>query len=285
MNKKLNIKNLLLIAAALIAVGVIGSLVTRAFSSGDEALILERNFNVSQVASLDVSANNHRLEFIPTNGQEILVILNDSSRNSTLEAEINGETLNIVANQRSRSRINFGIRIHQALCLEIHLPREVFDTLNASTRNGRVIVNDVKVGELAVSTTNGRVDLNNIYSEQTTVSSRNGQVSLTNVEGTVNVTANNGRINLTDISGNVEARSHNGAINFTNPTLSQDVNLRTNNGRILISLLEEPTDVVFEASTSNGRIRIFGESLNHREVGRGTYLIRLNTSNGAITVE
>lgn len=147
---------------------------------------------------------------------------------------------------------------------------------------------------LALRTSNGAVSVQEVNGSIEVVTS-NGQINCDRAGGALQLRTSNGAIRCTDLTGAVTARTSNGAIEVrakNAPAAGQTIDCHTSNGAIDLTL-PESSAFSLSAGTSNGRIRsdfaitMEGE-LNPRhlegKVGTGGGQVRLETSNGAITL-
>ncbi len=126
-----------------------------------------------------------------------------------------------------------------------------------------------------------------------TLNSTNGRIQATDVQGQIRLGTTNGTVTAENIGGSLHASTTNGKVSaaFTRP-LSGDVHLSTTNGSVRLALPED-LDADISASTTNGSIHsdfpittegsIGRHSLKGR-IGKGGFQIRLNTTNGGISI-
>lgn len=127
-------------------------------------------------------------------------------------------------------------------------------------------MSDLKIKDVKVKTDNGRIELNTIVAENIDVKSANGRLDLNNVEGDIKGSTNNGKISLTTLD------------------LDRNIQLESDNGKITIKTDKEPTNATFKVSVDNGRINILDKYKEDTVIGKGKYLIDLETDNGKIEV-
>jgi len=122
----------------------------------------------------------------------------------------------------------------------------------------------------------------------------NGDVLVTNVGGAFSVEASNGRITATGLQSSAKVSTTNGVIALTFDQVGADgVTAETTNGTITLSL-PKTTNADLSARVTNGAILNEGLDLQVSEqsrrrldgrIGSGGASIRLETTNGAITVK
>jgi DUF4097 and DUF4098 domain-containing protein YvlB len=155
--------------------------------------------------------------------------------------------------------------------------------------------------EIDIYTANGSVESTDAFPSPK-VRTSNGAITMIASSGPVELRTSNGRINLTnETGGDVEAKTSNGPIFYSGT--SRDMELLTSNGSIEVVLpngwdgqsyfetrngnikihCDGTLDCSLSGHTSNGKIRVNGPRLN--EVGASDAHIRVDTSNGSVTVE
>ncbi|RRJ32024.1 DUF4097 family beta strand repeat-containing protein [Halocatena pleomorpha] len=120
------------------------------------------------------------------------------------------------------------------------------------------------------------------------LASQNGSLSVKNVDGTVALSTNNGSIVARDIGGLRGATASNGSIEIDVPSISNDVAVHTDNGRIDAALARHlnatvtattthtPIDLHDIALTDDGPTTVSGT------LGKGTHTLTFETNNGSI---
>jgi len=244
---------------------------------------LESSADMNNVTDIRITTRNQRVHIRPISGNEARVEAIGVFPGSTLWVEVESGLLSI--DVWEPRMVDFRPVNFVSSHLIVYLPDEVYETLFVQTSNGRVYIGGFEIGELTVQTTNGRVYVDDIVGN-VDIRTSNGRIYASNIVGEMfEVRSSSGRLNLIDITGNIRGETSNGAIYFNNPTIEQDINLITSNGRVIISLDEKPENASFRLQTTNSRISLFGYQNERWEIGDGRYEIDIRTSNGRITVE
>ncbi|MCX6561182.1 MAG: DUF4097 family beta strand repeat-containing protein [Candidatus Aminicenantes bacterium] len=144
-----------------------------------------------------------------------------------------------------------------------------------------------------VRSTNGDVELIGKFGE-VAASSTNGNVRLEGAAGPAVLDTTNGDIVARDIRGSVKADTTNGGITLTVDGLKDNVTADTTNGSIRVKLLGT-VNARLEARTTNGHIDVAvpvtikdlskSRSRLSGTIGDGGPLMKLDTTNGSITIE
>lgn len=262
-----NVKKITLAALLLIAVGVIGAIIT--FSLGDDTtLAMERKVDMRNKKNIDIQADNARVTVHPAGTAQAEIKfegLTSGGNEPELSAVTEGETLTIKIQEERRF-----IRLTNLMgspSLHIYLPEERYESLAVEMDNGAFQAEDLSVTELQVKTDNGSITLDRISGD------------------TANVSTSNGKINMNHVAGDITGKSNNGAISLDVADLDRHINLETDNGRITVQTENEPTNAVIDARTGNGKITVFGNSDWDTMIGAGENEIKLRTDNGRITIE
>ncbi len=198
-------------------------------------------------------------------------------------------------------------KVRVSVNYKITVPKTVV-IANAASSNGSIKIEGAKIlGDIVSS--NGYIKLIDCKGE-TDISTSNGEVVVDDFRGVVKASTTNGRVSAIDVTEHLELYSSNGSITVKDSPYLQsattgnaritvslneihnDLTLRTSNGSI--SLTVDPSlDIKFDASTSNGGIRvedlkmdINSQTSNHLKatLNQGSYDVDLSTSNGKINI-
>lgn len=140
-------------------------------------------------------------------------------------------------------------------------------------------------------TTNGEVTLNGTYGD-TYVKSTNGALRIENADGFIEAHTTNGNITLARSTGIKSARTTNGSIHATFLKLAGDVEIKTTNGSIKLTIPDD-LDADVDLKTTNGSIKakeipIMLDEISKRRItgriGSGGKRMKVKTTNGSITI-
>lgn len=175
---------------------------------------------------------------------------------------------------------------------ELRLKTEYEDT--SAARKASVSLTIQCPGDVLVQgiqTINGAVEVTGVAGD-TALESENGSVTARNVDGTVTLRTTNGQITARRIGGIDGAKTSNGAIAIDVPAITEDVEIRTNNGRIEAALAPS-LDVAVSATTTNGSVNsdldLASVQTSKTSVsgvlGEGTHDLSFVTTNASIDLE
>jgi hypothetical protein len=102
----------------------------------------------------------------------------------------------------------------------------------------------------------------------------NGLLRVSGVDGRVSLSADNGTVEVADIAGNLTIESDNGSIEASRLT-SDTVTAETDNGSLMIELLEPPTSI--EARSNNGTVEVVLPDTED------AYALEISTDNGDVS--
>ncbi|MCL1950769.1 MAG: DUF4097 domain-containing protein [Turicibacter sp.] len=278
--KRFKIRDLIFLAVILIGIGSVGSWLTRDLHS-EQGAPLEKTISDGEFTSVDITANNGRIEFFPSQDGTARIIMNGGTGRRELSADIVDEVL-VVNALEGFQFVNVDFR-RLDMSLAVYLPVKEYDLLKATTQNGAIAINGFAAADMEFRTSNGRIAASDLAGDRLAFQSSNGRLDISGITGSVSLRTTNGRINLADITGDIEAVSSNGRIEWSNPTIAQNVDLRTTNGRIDVQLSQEPESASINGRTSNSSIEIFGQSTDSWSSGTD-YDVTLTTSNSPIRV-
>ncbi|SEQ06598.1 DUF4097 family beta strand repeat-containing protein [Piscibacillus halophilus] len=263
----MNIKRVKVLAIVLIVVGGIGSLLTYRFYE-PTTLAVTKELEDAHINTIEIDANNEKVEIIPTTDPTPKVELTGKENEHTkseLIVEENDQTLSIQTENKMRKWFNFNF-FQLSRTLTVYLPEKEYERLEVDVRNGKIQANDLVIHDVKVTSNNGKVELGNIIADSYDLRTSNGKIDLENLDGELKVKANNGKISL------------------VTEDLDRNMDLETHNGKIDIQTENEPTNVIFDTSVNNGRVKLFGDDDYNKVIGDGDNIIRLRTNNGSITV-
>ena len=219
-------------------------------------------------SKIDVSTSNAIIEIIPTKNNKTVVEYSGKDgmgKNYRFDVKEKGGTLVVELKKKGWSFFNFNFS-RQALRLTVEVPDKHYSLIQAKSDNGKIRAENLQTDELVLQTDNGRIELNHIEASK------------------IHVKSDNGRIDLQQVNGEIIGKTDNGGITLLTDHLDQSIDLSTDNGRIEIQTLNEPTNATIDADTDNGKISVFGKENKQMTFGNGEHTIKLKSDNGRITI-
>jgi|GEM_PF-2682507 len=295
-------------ASALIAIGIVGALLTYGKEKPKEFEI-DKTPNQA-FSSIQAKANNAAIEIKRSKSLDAKAVLTGSqkkNREVKLNSEIrNGKWLLTVKENRFRFlSLDLFALSHK---LTIYLPEQSYNQIKLHSDNGRITVKQANSNKFDVKSSNGRIEFTDIKAENINqiklhsdngritvkqansnkfdVKSSNGRIEFTDVKAEeIQATTDNGKLSFINTLGNIHARSDNGRIEFEGKTILHNLDFGTDNGRIQIDLDEKPKDFQVGAQTDHGKVQIFGEDYKKQVLIQGNGpALQLQTDNGRIEV-
>lgn len=269
-----NVKVVLGVMVGIVVVGVI--------ALGVIGVRLEESFQIDSISDVAITSGNARVEVRHASDDVIRAEATDAFPFSELIIEENNDRLTIDLQTPWFARVQV-INVTRP-ALVVYLPTTVYNAVSIRTSNGSIEISDFEIEQLNLRTSNGNIDVSDIQGN-VEVQTSNGRVEASRLNGEAHqFTSSNGRLQLANIAGDITGTTRNGSIDFDNPTLEQDLNLRTSNGSVTVALSEQPEDAQFRLRTNNGRINLFGLRNEQQTFGNGQHEVEIRTSNGRITV-
>jgi len=279
------IKKTAMVGLGLLLVGIAGSIFTFKSVNGAKEVTEEKVEIHDEFDEIEISANEARVEVLPTDDSKARVELTGGYSNYRLSADVDGSTLKVDVGHRQKKLFNFGFS-SALLSLKVYVPEKEYQSLKIESGNGRVRADDLQAKVVHVETDNGHIKLNHMKSSEVTAEADNGTIDMENVEAsTVTTRADNGKIMLDGVEGKLFGKTNNGSISLVTYDLDRVIDFETDNGKIKIQTEKEPTNAIIDAKVDNGKVTIFGESNWDTVIGDGDNLIKLTTNNGMITVK
>lgn len=111
---------------------------------------------------------------------------------------------------------------------------QITGNVSGKTSDGDVRVKSLN-GDLDIRTSDGTVDIQSVQGS-VVASTSDGDIKLTKVKGDISVKTSDGFINFHDVSGSFSGSTSDGNINGTVIDLKKELNLRTSDGNIEVTL-------------------------------------------------
>ncbi|WP_408959018.1 DUF4097 family beta strand repeat-containing protein [Natrinema sp. 74] len=254
--------------------GVIGSLAGCLATGRGATETVTKTYGTDDLEALSLVAENGSVtvEGRQRDGIEIrgrkAAPTEDALESLTLETDRSDGRLTVKTN---RDETPFLIGPDSKLDLEAAVPAGI-RLARAKTTNGDIEVRDV-AGELVADTTNGRIDVEG-------------------VDGGFVADSTNGTIHAAEVSGDVRAETTNGTIDATLAADGGDLTVDSTNGDVTVRA-PPSLDATVTVSTTNGDVSIAGfdgsdvssEGDVETTLGDGTRTVRIETTNGSVTVQ
>lgn len=273
---------ILIIAAAIIVIGVIAVFYAIYSWEPPPQNVLEEKVVDVQIDDIELTLENCRVEFLPSNNDTTRIVVIGNDDNFTLQTAVSGDRLVIELEDQFRL---FPFNFNRSYSLQVYVPSTGLASLSADSENGRIQAEDITATELSLQADNGRISLKSVKSETVDAETDNGRIELTNMAADMTVRSSNGHIVFKDVSGVLQAKANNGRIQLTTDTLDFPIDFEADNGRIEIHADNEPENTRIKARADNGSINVFGRVSEEVIFGSGDVLIRLVSKNGRIVVE
>lgn len=190
----------------------------------------------------------------------------------------------------------------------LYLPEGLYDSINVSTSNERVVIEDVEAeNEIYADSSNSQISIKNVDAPKVSASSSNNKVSIENVTTEVlKLETTNGKLELKDVTADIlKAETSNEKVSFDNVS-GADAVINTTNGELILnevyfdSSLDASTsnsdaklvlagkrdDYYYDLRTSNGKISIDGDDCGEKyKGGKGNSEVTIISTNGDVKVE
>ncbi|MBS4201884.1 DUF4097 family beta strand repeat protein [Bacillus sp. FJAT-49732] len=281
-----NIKIIATAALFLLLVGIVGSIATFKSMYQSEQIsnekIIEQDFS-----NIMIDSNNSKIEIYPSNDSKATVELSGKVAKNlkyTFSADVKGDTLNVELKEKLRKLFNFDF-FATSVTLKVYVPEKQYKSIESLSNNGYIKAEKLNTDEFIIETDNGRIQLKDINTSTISAKASNGMIDMNNIKATsVETKAANGKVNLNDVEGKIVVKVNNGRVSLTTNNLDRPIDIKSDNGEIIIKADKEPTNATIDVSVDNGIVDIFGQSNRNVVFGNGENMIKLVTHNGRITV-
>ena len=245
--------------------------------SGDDFIMMEESFNVSQGGKLEIDIPASDIEIRTTSSDRATLVYKvkasseDKARDFfekiNLRSSLNGNKILVIGGKRGNFNMSWRNRVKGTAVLTIP---ERFD-VEAKTSGGDIDLGDLE-GGLFLSTSGGDINVGDTNGEKATIRTSGGDISTDNVKYTyIKIETSGGDIELNEVEGDeVEVRTSGGDIS-ADEVLGNLVDLVSSGGDLEI----ENITGKLKARTSGGDIEI---GLN------GSNEANLRTSGGDIRI-
>jgi|SRR5690625_939022 len=276
-------KKITIIAALLILIGVIGSLFTFKNGNFKSTVIDEKVIETNDVKQVKVETDNVNLKVESTSDDKASVTL-IGNESSTLTVNVEDTILHIQSNAEKQRLFSFDF-FPREFELTVSLPEEIYETIDVSSQNGYISMEKLEAEYFNSTAKNGRVNLDTIQGGTIDLHSNNGRIEANNIfADELDINADNGRISLTNIEASITGKTNNGKITLHQEKLLHRTELHSDNGKIDVTLDEKPNHILYDLTSHNGKVTVFGEKNWDIQVGDGKPLLKLSSNNGKITI-
>ncbi|WP_339165212.1 DUF4097 family beta strand repeat-containing protein [Siminovitchia sp. FSL W7-1587] len=263
------LKKLAIIASLLLVVGVVGSLLTYKSMIKAEDVFEEKELDTENITDIQVDVDHAKVDIVPMQATDKITVELTGKvakyKKYKLEAKTEGNSAIIKLNERQRKLFNLNF-FNENFYLKIGVPEKEYDTIAVEVVNGLIQASGLHVKSGTVRTVNGKIDLKDIQSSSMKASSENGS------------------IHMNEVTGELKGRITNGNISLLSNNLERSIDFASINGQIRIETDQEPNNVSFDVSITNGDAEIFGRTAKDVKFGNGEHLIKLKTINGKVNV-
>lgn len=262
------------VAFLLIVMGVIGMAFTAKQFFSRETLDDTQRFSGDHIDHIIIESDHANVNVLPSASEDIEIswkgsVVNKGRRSSDDRVSIDEEKSELRIHTEEFRFFNisfFNLNLFNHLELTIYLPKKQYRTLDITNDIGSTVIKDISVDHLTAEN-----DVANMTVES--------------VQATSMVAKNDvGNITLTNNVGNLHAENDVGNITVSTDGIHDDMTLLSDIGKIKMTVSSIPDDVTFNAYSSIGSVRIFGEkgSYINREA---KHIVSLTTEIGNITVD
>lgn len=273
-----------IIATILLLTGIVGAIFT--FPDMDRNMQMTEEIIIQEsISNIDIKSTHAKISILPTNEPEIKVSFKYSSDNEKLITEVKDTTLSIQVKNNFWDFINLNF-FKKISSVVVYLPENNYKSLKANSSNGSIKIEDVNINDINMKSSNGKLQLNDVTADAINMNGFNGSIVLDHVHAKqTNFKTSNGAVRVKYVQGEINGSTKNGSVTFLTDEFTSPVSLQTSNGKIKALTETEPNDVMFDLRSSNGKVRVFGESDWIPSIGNGKNIIQLRSSNGSITVD
>lgn len=260
-----------IMAILLIIVGVIGVILTGKTFFDRKEVEDEVSLSSDRFEHIVVDGDMGNVQVIPSTSNNIEIswkgsLFSTGSTDELVTIEENNTELKVnIGKKRFFDFSFFNLNFRNKLQVYLYLPDKQFNSLVVKNNVGNTEINDIRVENLTTET-----DVSNLTIENV---SANSIVAETDV----------GNLTLNDVQGKVYAKSDVGNIMINVGEIQDDMEITSNVGRVGLTVPEVPSNVTFNADSSVGNVRVFGERGSYINKN-ADYIVSMTTDVGNIRV-
>ncbi|MGN1401958.1 MAG: DUF4097 family beta strand repeat-containing protein [Bacillus sp. (in: firmicutes)] len=257
-------KIILAFAAALMAIGLVGAVLTAKAYFSDKEETITKTYSPEDIHHIAIDTAASDIEIVRGNQDaEISIIYPDKQQPSTIELQDN--TLKITSNKMA-NLIGFNIKNKQEKII-LSLPEKLYGNISIKNSVGATLLKDLTTGNVKVQTSTGAVKLVQVTTDNIAIEAEVGAISVEHSRG--QMVLENGT----------------GTIQIKTDELTDPIEASTEIGAIQILTKKKPNDVFITAYTEIGSTQIYGEKTSAYKQGDSSTEITLKTTTGGITVK
>lgn len=277
-NKKYIIAGSMFVAGLLIFIVGFASVGFDLARISTESAYIEKEFTeLEEVTQIQVSTQNHAVEFVSTKEEQLHIRYFENEENTFL-IENNGGHLRIEMknNLKWYNRFFMFDLNSQDKKMVISVPESFKGEIDVKNSNGDIDFFSVQMQKMTVRNSNGKIVVSGLsITEELDAKTSNSSIRIENIQigGNMKLTNSNGEITLrdADIDGKSIYKTSNSSINLVDLS-GENFDLQTNNGKISLENITAQREIL--AKTSNSSI-----FLDHVDVEES---ISCTNSNGSI---
>ncbi|WP_321383825.1 DUF4097 family beta strand repeat-containing protein [uncultured Enterococcus sp.] len=233
-------------------------------SSGGSSYKEKHYEGTGDVQTLEIADDNIKINVVGVSSEQPLTIDYYESKNVTYTINDDNNKLSIKKKKQS-----FGWNIFslfnwnfEDIEVTVQVPENQLKNLTVKTENGKIVVENLTVGEAKLKTTNGKLLLEDTQAKNSLkLETTNGKVEMANVQ-----------------AKDIKIDTTNAKITFDQLLVEDSFKAETTNGKISGTIEGSQRDFKIDSKTTNG-----DNSLSNSESGSKD--LKLKTTNGAIRVD
>lgn len=259
------------VAILLIVIGVIGMGLTAKQIFSREKVQQEQYFSKDHFDYIVVEGGKGNVKILPTSSDDIEVswkgsIFNRDSEDVVSIEEKNSE-LKVHVGNGSFFNIPFlNFNFLNRLEVRIFLPEKQYNSLSVKNDVGNTVIQDIWVDHLTAENDVANITIENVDAKSMVLENNVGNMTLKNNQS------------------KLHAESDVGNIVIDTDEIKNDMTLLSDVGKIRMTVPTIPHNVTFDANSSVGNVKVFGEKGSYINKD-ADYIVSMSTDVGNITVD
>lgn len=201
----------------------------------------EKTFKMENIEEINVNVTSTDLNFIPTDDNNIKVHFHGKSNTiksggkNIVDAEINGNILNIDVDFDKEIIFGIGIGLTNNTELDIYIPKNYNKNITINSSSSDIIIKDLNINSFNCKSTSGDINLDSLITKKS------------------NFKTSSGDIISKDFSGDLIANSTSGDISMDYKDFYNDLEIETTSGDVGLVFPKEPK-FYLKVKTTSGDI-------------------------------
>lgn len=217
----------------------------------------EKKLSADGIKNISIDVTTAQINIIPEDRTDVQAIFTGNVVTASpynepqLKAEISGDSISIVVENKSNISFNFSSRFN----LDIHVPKNYNNNFSVNVTTGKIVLNDMNLKSLKAKATTGDIEFKNINLDTLEIVCTTGNIDLDNIKSkSSTVSATTGKINISNLTGDLSGKVTTGKVNIEYSEFSNNIKFKAVTGSISLKLPKN-AEFALDASVTTGNVK------------------------------